>query len=170
MSDIGDPFGGQQPSEEQVQQMLAQMRVMPVDQSLAQVLQLLLEAAQVKVGRNDGRLLLDTAGVVADHVRPHASQELMGQVDDALNQLRMAQVQAEGELARAATEQGHAEANDLPTPPRRRPAAEDGGASPDQAAAGDDEESNGDSRTPPTPRQPEPPAGGAGSRLWVPGR
>ncbi len=176
----GDPFGGAgQPSEEQVQAMLAQMRAMPVDQHLAQALQLLLEGAQVKIGRNDGRLLLDSAMVLAAHVRPYADAELVAQVDEAVAQLRMAQVQAESQLQRAAMEEGHAEANDLPTPPRppQLPTSQD---APEDAApggeAGDGEAGEGaapqaDQPAPPTqaPRQ-QPPSGSGGSRLWVPGR
>ncbi len=113
-----DPFGGGEPSEEQMQAMMAQMRVMPVDQHLAQTMQLLLEGAQVKIGRNDGRLLLDCAQVLLAHVRPYADKQLVAQVDEAVAQLRMAQVQAEGQLQRAAMEEGHAESGDLPTPPR----------------------------------------------------
>ncbi len=155
-----DPFGGGEPSEEQMQAMMAQMRVMPVDQHLAQALQLLLEGAQVKIGRNDGRLLLDTAQVLVAHVRPYADKQLVAQVDEAVAQLRMAQVQAEGQLQRAAMEEGHAEANDLPTPPRPPVLPE-----PQPAAEADEASDGAATAAPPAP--PTPPAGG-GSKLWTP--
>lgn len=143
-----DPYDVGQPSEAEMQQMLAQMRVLPIDQHLAQVFQLLLEGAQVKIGRNDGRLLLDGAAVLANHVRPHANAELIAQIDEALAQLRMAQVQAEAELQRAAVEEGHAELNDLATPPRAPAGASAVGPAGTSAPA--DEPS-------------------AASRLWTPG-
>lgn len=148
-----DPYaGGGQPSEAEVQQMLAQMRVMPVDQHLAQVFQLMLEGAQVKIGRNDGRLLLDSTAALVNHVRPVADADLVAQVDEALAQLRMAQVQAETELQRAAVEEGHAETNDLPTPPPAPGAAAPGTAAPKGESASATAQ-----------------GASAASRLWTPG-
>lgn len=165
-----DPYAGGQPSEEQVQQMLAQMRVLPVDQHLAQVFQLLLEGAQVKIGRNDGRLLLDATGALTEYVKPYANADLVGQVEEALAQLRMAQVQAEGQLQRAAVEEGHVEANDLPTPPRA-PGQPASAPTAEPGEANESGESDPSAATPPPAQapQPPPPSRPAASRLWTPG-
>jgi hypothetical protein len=142
---------GREPTEEEVRAYLGELRAAPVDQVVAEVASALLNAAQVKLGRRDGRLLIDLAGDLAERVRGVLPAELTGQVDQALTQLRMAQVEAEKELASAAS-QGHEEPSDLP------------------ASAGDDraagEPPAGTPSTPPS----TPPTGGAASRLWVPGR
>ena len=171
----GIPGGGQQPSEEQMRQAMSQMRATPVDQFVAGGLQELLTAAQVKLGRNDGRLLLDLVAVLNEGTRGQVDEQLTQQVDDALSQLRMAQVQAEREIVNAATE-GHVEQNDLP----RRPAPielkerEQPPAPTDEGAAGDAEA--GDQEIPDEARRQAPQQGtdtsgsSAASRLWVPGR
>lgn len=150
MSDqpTGTPGEPGQPSEEEVRAYLEQLRGAPVEQVVAEVLSALLNAAQVKLGRRDGRLLLDLVATTVDRARAHLPDELTGQVDQALTQLRLAQVEAEAEVARAAS-QGHAEPGDL--------AGEPG------APAG-----SGDAPAASTPGREDPPS--AGSRLWVPGR
>ncbi len=160
MSDVpSDPTAGaaggqQQPSEEEVRAYLAELREAPVDQVLAEVVNALLNAAQVKLGRRDGRLLIDTVSAVTEQVRGHVPDELTGQLDQAINQLRMAQVEGEEQVRQAAAS-GEKESGDIATDP----AAE---GSPDPVAT----EEGGQ----PSPPQ-QPPAGGdAASRLWVPGR
>ena len=71
---------------------------LPGKQVIAEVLQGLLNAAQVKLGRRDARLLIDLSASVVDHARPHLSGDLASQVDQALSQLRMGQVEAEKEV------------------------------------------------------------------------
>lgn len=130
-------------SEEQAQQYARQLRSTPAEQVVTEVLSSLLNLAQVKLGRRDARLLIDLSAVLLEHARRYLATELTGQVDQALSQLRLAQVQAEG----AAAGGGKAEPNDLaeiPAPPA------DPGAAP-----------------PPTPAAPPPPSA---SKLWVPGR
>lgn len=151
MSDVPfDPSqaaGGQEPSEEEVRAYLGQLRAAPVEQVVAEVASALLNAAQVKLGRQDGRLLLDMAAALADQGRGRLPEELLSQVDQALAQLRMAQVEAEKEVTQAAS-QGHVEQGDL------------AGEAPDAG-------------TPSTGGAPsEPPSSGpsAASRLWVPGQ
>ena len=165
------PGGGQQPSEEQMREAMGQMRATPVDQFVAGGLQELLTAAQVKLGRNDGRLLLDLVGVLNDATRGQVDEQLTSQVDDALSQLRMAQVQAEREIVNAATE-GHVEQNDLPRRPapielkeREVPESSEG----DEVVTPDGEEPpSGDAPDQQAPQQS--PGSSASSRLWVPGR
>lgn len=178
---LGGMGGGQQPSEEQVRAAMGQMRATPVDQFVAGGLQELLTAAQVKLGRNDGRLLLDLVAVLNDATRGQVDEQLTTQVDDALSQLRMAQVQAEREIVNAATE-GHVEQNDLPRRPapielkeREQPADDAADTAPDApdagaAASGQPTDVPDEAR-----RQAPPQSGGqsgsnAASRLWVPGR
>ncbi|MEX2504458.1 MAG: hypothetical protein WD378_06385 [Egicoccus sp.] len=156
MSDV--PFdpnqaaAGQEPSEEEVRAYLGQLRAAPVEQVVAEVASALLNAAQVKLGRQDGRLLLDMAAALAEQGRDRLPDELLTQVDEALSQLRVAQVEAEREVTDAAS-QGHVEEGDLGS----APAGDDAGAP-----------------TPPsTGGQGEPPSSGsssAASRLWVPGQ
>lgn len=169
--------GGQQPSEEQVREAMGQMRATPVDQFVAGGLQELLTAAQVKLGRNDGRLLLDLVSVLNDATRGQVDEQLTQQVDDALSQLRMAQVQAEKEIVNAATE-GHVEQNDLSRRPApielkkgEQPAPAEGEAQDDAASdvAGDDEIPGEAKRQ--APQEPQQGSQSSGSsRLWVPGR
>jgi hypothetical protein len=156
VSDVPGP--GQEPSEEEVRAYLSQLRGAPVEQVVAEVTSALLNAAQVKLGRRDGRLLLDLVAALVDGARGHLPADLTGQVDDVLAQLRVAQVDAEREVA-AATQQGHQEPNDL-------------GAPGPEAASGDTGRAGAGSDTPPAPPTQEPPAQqpSAASRLWVPGR
>lgn len=163
-------MGGAEPSEEQMRQAMGQMRATPVDQFVAGALQELLTAAQVKMGRNDGRLLLDLVGVLNDATRGQVDEQLTGQVDDALSQLRMAQVQAEREIVNAATE-GHVEQNDLsrrPAPVELKEREQPAPAAADEAAA----PATGDTEDGPPAQQPpqQSSQSSAASRLWVPGR
>lgn len=152
-SAAADLGGQQQPSEEEIRAYLSQLREAPVDQVLAEVANALLNAAQVKVGRRDGRLLIDALGAMTDAVRGHAAEELTSQLDEALQQLRMAQVEGEQQLAQAAAK-GENEVGDLSTDPA---GAEDGSEPSDQQPQ----------QAP--PQQPSQ-GGSAASRLWVPGR
>lgn len=147
MSDARPPQDG--PSEDEVRAYLAQMRGAPVDQIIAELVQGLLNAAQVKLGRQDSRLLIDLVATINDRVRTVADKQLVGQVDQALAQLRLAQVEAEREVGQAAAE-GHAEPNDVAAAPGG--AANDGG----QAAAA---ESPGQQPDPSSPL----------NKLWIPG-
>jgi len=130
---------GDQPSEEEVRAYMEQLRSSPVDQVLAEICSALLSAAQVKLGRPDGRLLIDVVGGVADQMRGRDLEELTTQVDQALTQLRLAQVEAERQQ----------EAGD--TTAQAPPAAD----APDSSA----------SEAPPS----GPSDSSAGRRLWTPG-
>ena len=160
-STAADLGGQQQPSEEEIRAYLSQLREAPVDQVLAEVANALLNAAQVKVGRRDGRLLIDALGAMNDAVRGHAAEELTTQLDQALQQLRMAQVEGEQQVAQAAAK-GQAEPGDL----SEDPAGQEGAAEP--APEGEDA---GEQQQPPQQPTQQPSQGGsAASRLWVPGR
>jgi hypothetical protein len=107
-----EPTGSAQDARERA----LQMRSLPVEQLVADVLLSLLNAAQLKLGRRDARLLIDLGTVLHEHARPYLSGELTTQVDQLLGQLRMGQVSAEGNVSRP----GEPEENDLdrvPAPP-----------------------------------------------------
>jgi hypothetical protein len=95
-----------------------QLRSLPVDQVLGDLLFSLLHAAQVKLGRRDARLLIDVAAVAHEHARPYMQGEFTRQIDQVLGQLRMGQVSAEGHASR----QGQPEENDLDSTPAPPPA------------------------------------------------
>jgi len=90
------------------------LRSLPVDQVLGDLLFSLLNAAQVKLGRRDARLLIDVTAVAHKHARRYLPGELTGQIDQVLGQLRLGQVSAESR----ASQQGQPEEND----PDRAPA------------------------------------------------
>jgi len=134
------------PSEAELQMMLAQMREAPAEQILVEVVNVLLQAVQVKLGRPDARLLLDVVAGVASAAKGRADTTLLTQVEQAIGQLRLAQVEAESRTPEG-TDVGPADPAQPAAP--QRPAA---------AAAA------------PT-GSPQPPDGSEGrSRLWVPGR
>lgn len=155
-STAADLGGQQEPSEEEVRAYLSQLREAPVDQVLAEVVNALLNAAQVKLGRRDGRLLIDTVAAVTEAVRGHVPEELTTQLDQALTQLRLAQVEGEQQVAQAAAS-GQPESGDLATDPGEgEPAAPGAGPAAGPAAQ--------------APPQPPSEGGSAASRLWIPGR
>jgi hypothetical protein len=160
-TDPTPPGQDHEPTEEEVRAYLGQLRSAPVDQVVAEVASALLNAAQVKLGRKDGRLLLDLVGDVAERTRPHLPDELTSQVDQALSQLRLAQVEAEREVA-AAAQQGHVEPDDL--------GVASGAPTADAAAGSEPAAEEAPTQPPPTQQPPQQPGGGAASRLWVPGR
>ena len=103
-------------SSDDAREYVRRMRSLPVDQVIGEVLFSLLNAAQVKLGRRDARLLIDVSTVAHEHARPYLPGELSRQIDQVLGQLRMGQVSAEGH----ASQQEEPEENDLgrlPAPP-----------------------------------------------------
>jgi len=149
------------PSEAELEQMLVQMREAPVEQVLVEVVNVLLQAAQVKLGRPDARVLIDAVAAVAEVASGRIDPALVGQVGQAVAQLRLAQVEAEGGA------EGGAPAGAAGARPAGAPGGAPGGAA--GGAAG------------PAPQPPRAaPSAGAGaapdagaaqrSRLWVPGR
>lgn len=115
---------GQEPSEEEVRAYLQELRETPVGQVLTEVLSVLLNAAQVKLGRHDGRFVLDTVALLTEATTGVLPQEIVTQLKDALSQLRLAQVEAEKQRT-------DDEANDLTAPV----AVTDAGVSGDEGQA-----------------------------------
>jgi hypothetical protein len=103
-------------SAEDIREYVQRLRSLPVEQILSDVMFSLLNAAQVKLGRRDARLLIDVTAVALEHVRPYLPAEFTTQADQVLGQLRLGQVSAEGHAGQA----GEPEENDLdraPAPP-----------------------------------------------------
>lgn len=124
-----------QPSEEDIREYARQLRTLPAERIVADMLFSLINGAQAKLGRRDARLLIDLAAVSLEHARDYLSAGLAGQVDGVLGQLRLAQVSAEGH-----GEPGAAEENDLdrvPAPPAPRAAVPPAGRTPPSSGAGE---------------------------------
>jgi hypothetical protein len=103
-------------SAKDAQELVEQLRSAPAEQIVAEAFFMLLNSAQVKLGRRDARLLIDLNTVMLDYAGPYLPDPLVKQVKQSLNQLRLGQVSAENAVA--AKEQP--EPNDLaqvPTPP-----------------------------------------------------
>jgi len=142
----GMPMGG--PSEDELQAMLLQMREAPVEQVLAEVINVLFQTIQVKLGLADARVLIDVVGALSDATAGRIDPQLHGQIAQALGQLRLAQVEEE-------QRQG--------TPPATGSPTGVVGAAPQAPAP-----APAGTARPGTPPGAEP--GGSASRLWVPGR
>ena len=105
--------------DQEAREYVRRLRSLPVDQVLGDVLFSLLNAAQVKLGRRDARLLIDVTTVAHEHARPYLPGHLAKQIDQLLGQLRLGQVSAEGHASR----QDEPEANDLDRMPAPPPAS-----------------------------------------------
>jgi hypothetical protein len=135
---------GDGPTDEEVREYVDKLRAAPAQQILAEMLYTALNAAQVKLGRKDARLFIDFTALMHQRLGDYLPDDIITPVEKAIGQLRMAQVQAEREVAA-----GEPEANDLDRMPTG-------------IVARDDEEE----APPPASSQPPP----AGSKLWVPGQ
>jgi hypothetical protein len=105
-------------SADDIRKQRQRVRALPADQVIGDAVFMLLNAAEVKLGRRDARLLIDVSAVAHEHARPYLPDELTRQIDHVLGQLRMGQVSAEGQGGRP----DDPEANDLdrmPAPPGR---------------------------------------------------
>jgi hypothetical protein len=132
-------------TEDDVRQYVEKLRSAPAQQILTEMMFTSLNAAQVKLGRKDARLFIDLTALLAERLGAYLPDEIGTQVEQALGQLRLAQVQAEGEVA------SEDEANDLD----RAPTGIVGRTDTELAEA---------------PSAPPGSSSSAGSKLWVPGR
>jgi hypothetical protein len=97
-------------------EVVEQLRSAPAEEVIAEAFLVLLNAAQIKLGRRDARLLIDLGTVMLEHAGTYLPDRFVKQVEQSLGQLRLAQVSAENEVAK----KGQPEPNDLsrsPTPP-----------------------------------------------------
>jgi hypothetical protein len=122
-------------------EIVKQLRSAPVEEIVAEAFFMLLNAAQIKLGRRDARLLIDLSTVMLEQAGSYLPDTLVKQVEQSLGQLRLGQVSAENELAK----RGQPEPNDLTQSPAPPPSRSTGS---------------------PTAAGSESPT----SRLWVPGR
>lgn len=122
----GSGAGHERMSSAEDRERALQMRSLPAERLVADVVLSLLNAAQIKLGRRDARLLIDLGAVVHEHARPYLSSEFAAQIDQLLGHLRLGQVSAEGHASRPA----EPEENDLD----RVPAPPTAGAPPSHAA------------------------------------
>lgn len=152
----GDPDQGRQPTEEEVRAYLAQLRQTDATEIIAQAFSALASGAEVKLGRRDARLLIDAAAAVAEGVGERIDERVRQQMDQAVSQLRLAQVDAEKQLAemRAEGRIPGDEVGDIPAEPGEAPAARTG----EDQGAGDAGETQRQQQSSPA------------DRLWIPGR
>lgn len=153
-SDVPPGAGEGELSEEEMRALAAQLRHADAAEVVAQAFSMLIQGAQFKLGRRDGRMLIDLAASIAESAGDRIDPRLRQQMDQALGQLRVAQVDAEKQLdqMRAEGKLPDEEEGDLPR---------DGGH-----AVASDETQDRPGAAAPQQDQPSP----AGSRLWVPGR
>jgi hypothetical protein len=132
MVDTGKPeadheSGRPELSEEDIREYTRRLRSLPAEQVIGDALFTLLNAAQVKVGRRDARLLIDIVAVSLTHARGYLSAELANRVDGLLGQLRFAQVAAEGQAGQPGQPKEDNDLDRVPAPPvagQARPSAE----------------------------------------------
>jgi hypothetical protein len=150
--------GEQELSEEQIRAYLAQLRQADVSEIIAQAFSMLAQGAEVKLGRGDARLLIDAVSSLTDTVGDGVDERLRSQMDQVVNQLRMAQVDAEKQLAQL-REEG------------RLPAEEAGDVPADAGAATGDADSSPEGQAAPSQEPSERSSTPSeSSRLWIPGR
>lgn len=149
--DVSDPSPsqGDQPTQEEMEAYLAQLRDAEPAELVAQAYTMLGTGAEVKLGRSDARVLIDAMAALTEAVAGGVAEDLTTRMRNGVVQLQTAQVQAEREAG------GEAAA---PAAPESPPAATPGGSPPAGAA-----EPSGQS---PGQSQGEKPT----DRLWIPGR
>ncbi|MDQ3709299.1 MAG: hypothetical protein M3387_08390 [Actinomycetota bacterium] len=96
-----DPTLPGQPSPEEMQAYLEQLRDADAVALAAEAYNMLAAGAQVKLGRPDARILIDAMGGMAEGAGARLPAELATQMRQGVAQLQVAQVQAEREEAGA---------------------------------------------------------------------
>ena len=139
-------------SEEEVRKYVEKLRSTPAQQIVVEMLFNAVNAAQVKLGRKDARLFIDLSALLVDRLSAYLPDEAKTQVDQALQQLRLAQVQAENQR----TGKDQPEPNDLDRAPT--------GIAPSSTASGAKSTAGGGAPAATTSAQPRT------SKLWVPGQ
>ena len=137
---MSDPSQQGQPSQEEMQAYIEQLRAADPSEIIAQAFTMLGTGAELKLGRPDARVLIDAVAALVDAVGDRVSDELRSGMESGLAQLQQAQVQAEQQAGEAASDAAPSE-----------PAAEAPPASP-------------------PPSQSPGQGGKSSDRLWVPGR
>ncbi|CAN5298548.1 hypothetical protein BH20ACT8_BH20ACT8_11650 [soil metagenome] len=147
---MSEETSANQPTEEELQAYLGQLREADVAQVVVQAYQVLGTGAEVKLGRADARLLIDAMDAFVVTLDGRAPGELVEQMRAGVRQLQTAQVEAERD---GAQEQG---------------AGRPGGEQDDRGAPPSTGPPSAPQAQPPTPSPAsEPPQT---KRLWVPGQ
>lgn len=143
MCRMSDTMMGGQPSPEELRAYLEQLRDADAAGLVAEAFNLLAAGAQVKLGRPDARTLIDAMTAMTQVTTAALPQELAQQMTQGVQQLQLAQVEAERQAAAESQQQPGGDADAAPAPP--------------PAAAS----------------QPDPPSAAQQKmtdRLWIPGR
>lgn len=141
------PSQGDQPSQEELEAYLEQLRQAEADEVVAQAYTMLGTGAEVKLGRPDARVLIDAMAAMTEAVAAGIEESLATRMRNGVVQLQNAQVQAE--------RQGSGGEAAKPTAPPAAPGASPASAPTDAGAAQ------------PSSSQEQ---GSAADRLWIPGR
>lgn len=151
--------GAEQPTQEELQAYVEQMRRADAAEIVAQAFQILAMGAEVKLGRNDARVLIDALAAVVDATGGRVPAELTKGMRTAVSELQTVQVQQE----RAAG--GDQSAADEPADTAER--ARQGQA----GAPGSDPRGGRPAGAQSTGQQQGGPGGdNLTDRLWIPGR
>lgn len=147
------PSQGDQPTQEELQAYLEQLREAEPAELVAQAYTMLGTGAEVKLGRPDARVLIDAMAALTEAVSGSVAEDLATRMRNGVVQLQTAQVQAE----RQAASQGDAPPAAQQQPPATPPGAGPPGA-PEPAAQ------------PPGQPPGQPQGQKPTDRLWIPGR
>jgi hypothetical protein len=154
-----DPTAQGQPSPEELQAYLEQLRAADVTEVIAQAFNMLGTGANVKLGRLDARVVIDALDALANAVDGRIDADVMSQMRAGIAQLKTAQVEAEREEAARGAGEPQAGAPQAPGDAQGAPPAGAG-----QAPGGPSPGSR--------PGGPQQPGGDQKmtDRLWIPGR
>lgn len=137
------------PTEEEMRAYLENLRDAQPVEILVQSFGLLATAANVKIGQPDARVLIDGMAALLDATAGAMPDQIVGQMRETVQQLQLAQVQAERDAAGAA-------------------ATADTGAPSGAGSASSEGQPDADVAQP--QQQPQQQRPDAASRLWIPGR
>lgn len=165
---MADPGSAQQPSQEELQAYLQQLQSAEPAEIVAQAFQILAMGAEVKIGRPDARVLIDSLAGLTQAAQQSLPQDLVSGMQNAVRQLQMAQVQGEQAQAGASADSeqeqpGAAAGAQQPAGGRPEPGAPDARQQPQGPPAGGRQQGG----------QGGPTGQGGQSmtdRLWIPGR
>ncbi|CAN5867884.1 hypothetical protein BH23ACT10_BH23ACT10_18470 [soil metagenome] len=132
------------PSEEEMRAYLESMRAAQPVEIIVQSFGILATASEVKLGRDDARVLIDGMAALLEATADQMPPEIVERMRQTVSQLQLAQVQVEREGVDAD------ESDDA-----------------EQVAQGSDPAGAAQATQPPPAQQQQP---DAGSRLWIPGR
>lgn len=144
---MSDPSTGG-PSEEELRAYLESLRAAQPVEVIVQAFGVLATAAEVKLGMDDARILIDGMGGLIEAVGQRLPETIVERMTSTVSQLQMAQVQAERQAGQSETGQ---DAEAVTAPP----------ADGDPQPAG---------RADPAARPGAPAQESTASRLWIPGR